>query len=152
MSLVPTFLRNLFPHRPEALQVGALCLRETGDMIEILLVSSLDSGRMIVPKGWPMRGRTLAEAALREAWEEAGVKGTVSPEPLGSYSYAKRLKSGLEQPCTVTCFRISVDSLADDYPEAGRRKRVWLTPKAAAKQVREPELKTLLRSLERLHR
>ena len=147
MTLLPTFLRGLFPQRPEALQVGALCLRKTDGKTEILLVSSLDTGRMIVPKGWPMRGRTLAEAALREAWEEAGVKGTVNPEPLGSYSYAKRLKSGLQQPCTVTCFTIAVDSLADDYPEAGRRKRVWLTPKAAAKRVQEKDLKALLRRL-----
>jgi 8-oxo-dGTP pyrophosphatase MutT (NUDIX family) len=141
------FLRSLLGHRPEALQVGALCCRGSGETAEVLLVSSLETRRIIVPKGWPMRGRTLADAALREAWEEAGVKGRVDPEPVGVFHYFKRRKSGLEQYCKVLCFRIEVESLAESFPEAGRRDMFWLAPKAAAKRVREKELKALLQGL-----
>ncbi|PTV95122.1 8-oxo-dGTP pyrophosphatase MutT (NUDIX family) [Rhodobacter aestuarii] len=148
---MPHFLGTLMGKKPDALQVAALCLRrpdaETTKDVEVLLVSSLDTGRWIVPKGWPMRGKTLAEAALREAWEEAGVKGTVKHEPVGNYVYTKVRKTGLDQRCQVLCFIVDVEELEDKYPEAGRRKRKWVTPKAAAKRVQEKDLKLLLRTL-----
>jgi len=144
---LPDFLSSLLGHRPEALQVAALCRRGRGKEAEVLLVSSLDTKRCIVPKGWPMRGRTLAEAALREAWEEAGVKGHVHAEPIGVFHYVKRRKNGLEQRCKVLCFVVDVEGLDDDYPEAKRRARQFVSPKAAAKRVQEPELKRLLRTL-----
>lgn len=144
---MPHFLGTLMGKRPEALQVAALCRRDGEEGLEVLLVTSLDTGRWIVPKGWPMRGKTLAEAALREAWEEAGVTGTVHPEAVGNYVYTKRRKTGLDQRCEVLCFLVDVDTLAEKYPEAGRRKRLWVRPKAAAKRVQEKDLKLLLRTL-----
>ncbi|WP_444463751.1 NUDIX hydrolase [Rhodobacter capsulatus] len=147
MMGLPPFLRNLLGHRPEALQVAALCRRGTGKDTEVLLVSSLDTKRCIVPKGWPMRGRTLAEAALREAWEEAGVLGHVQADPVGAFHYDKRRKTGLVQRCKVLCFVVDVTGLDADFPERGRRDRHWLSPKAAAKCVKERELKALLRRL-----
>ncbi|MBZ4023691.1 hypothetical protein CKO11_14655 [Rhodobacter sp. TJ_12] len=149
MMDMPHFLGTLIGKKPDALQVAALCRRTNpkDEKTEVLLVSSLDTGRWIVPKGWPMRGKTLAEAALREAWEEAGVKGTVKPDPVGSYVYTKRRKTGLDQRCKVLCFLVEVETLEDKFPEAGRRKRHWVTPKAAAKRVQEKDLKLLLRTL-----
>lgn len=143
----PSFLRGLLGQRPDALQVAALCRRRAAGETQILLVSSLDTGRWIVPKGWPMRGRTLAEAALREAWEEAGVRGQVTPAPVGTFHYIKRLKSGLDRRCEVLCFFVDVEALDDDFPEAGRRERHWIVPRKAADLVREKELKALLLSL-----
>lgn len=144
---LPPFLRHLLGHRPEALQVAALCRRRSGTETEVLLVSSLDTRRCIVPKGWPMRGKTLAEAALREAWEEAGVVGRVHADPVGAFHYDKRRKNGLVQRCKVLCFLVDVEGLDEDYPELGRRDRKWLSPKAAAKCVKEKDLKPLLRQL-----
>lgn len=126
------------------MQVAAICLRGKPGREEVLLVSSLDTGRLVVPKGWPMRGRSLAQAALQEAWEEAGVRGAVGAEPMGQFHYAKRRRSGFAQTVEVRCYLVRVSALDEAYPEAGRRKRVWLAPKEAARQVREKELRTIL--------
>ncbi|MFD2175574.1 NUDIX hydrolase [Rhodobacter lacus] len=147
MMDMPHFLGTLMGKRPDALQVAALCRRKIEDELEVLLVTSLDTGRWIVPKGWPMRGKTLAEAALREAWEEAGITGTVHAEAVGNYVYTKHRKTGLDQRCEVLCFLVDVETMEDKFPEAGRRKRVWVSPKTAAKRVQEKDLKLLLRTL-----
>lgn len=54
-------------------QYGALCFRFGEDgAVEILLITSRDSGRWIIPKGWPMKKKEPHEAAAVEAWQEAG--------------------------------------------------------------------------------
>lgn len=133
--------------RPAELQVAALCRRMRGDKVEVLLLSSLNSGRWILPKGWPMNGRSLAEAALIEAWEEAGVRGRVADRPMGSYTYEKIRGGGLPVRCNVQVFTVDEVTLADAFPEAGRRRRRWVTPRQAAGMVAEPELKALLGGL-----
>ncbi|MBW6505915.1 MAG: NUDIX hydrolase [Rhodobacteraceae bacterium] len=141
------WLARFFSRSQPALQVGALCLRGRPERREVLLVSSLGTGRWIIPKGWPMRGRTLAEAALREAWEEAGVQGEVGALPFGAFGYAKQRDGAAPTPCRVQVFIVRVRGLADDYPEAGRRARRWVRPIEAAAMVDEPELKALLSGL-----
>ncbi len=131
--------------RPAQLQVAALCLRKRGKRREVLLISTRRSGRWIVPRGWPMQDRSLAEAALREAWEEAGVTGRVDHEPLGRFHYRKVGDGGLR--CRVEVFRVRVKALADDFPETTQRKRKWVSTMRAAKMVHEQELRALLRDL-----
>lgn len=133
--------------RPDYVQTAALCLRDGADGPEVLLISSLGTKRWILPKGWPMAGRTLAEAALQEAWEEAGVKGTVSEQAIGAYSYQKLVKGGIPVTCRCEVFRVQVHTLADDFPEQGRRKREWVPATDAVARVAEPELKAMLSSL-----
>lgn len=133
--------------RPEFIQAAALCLREGKRGREVLLVSSLSSGRWILPKGWPMKKRTLAGAALQEAWEEAGVIGKAREVSVGFYTYEKRRIGGLPVACRVEVFRIDVADLAKTWPERAKRKRKWMTPEEAAAAVDEPDLKTLLLSL-----
>jgi 8-oxo-dGTP pyrophosphatase MutT (NUDIX family) len=58
-------------------QFAALCYRVVKKKVKVLVISSRGTGRWIVPKGWPMDGKTPADAALQEAWEEAGVIGKV---------------------------------------------------------------------------
>lgn len=141
-------LAGLLGRRPPYLQVAALCLRGPEQAREVLVVSSLGTGRWILPKGWPMRGRSLAQAALREAWEEAGVKGKVSKRPVGRYTYLKEGGRGLPKRCEVRVFLIEVDKIEDHYPEAGRRKRRWVGPAEAAQMVAEPELGRMFGVLE----
>lgn len=130
-------------------QFAALPFRVTkkGD-VKVLLISSRDTGRWIIPKGWPMDGRRPAEAAAEEAWEEAGIRGRVSDDVLGLYSYSKWLDEELSLPCIVLVFGIEVSHLDDSFPEAGLRKRKWLSPKKAARRVDEPELKHLIASFD----
>lgn len=134
--------------RPKRFQVGALCFREDGDDRKVLLVTSRDTGRWIIPKGWPINGKNAAEAALQEAWEEAGVKkGDVSEQAIGVYNYDKELKGGLPVPVETHVFPVEVRKLSDAYPEADERKRKWVSPEKAANMVLEPQLQEILRNL-----
>ena len=125
-------------------QFAALCYRMIKDKPQILLITSRDTGRWIVPKGWPMDGKTPQEAAATEAFEEAGAEGRVFDQVLGMYAYDKAMEDGTHLPCVVTLFPLKVQHLASDYPEAGERRRKWFTPRKAAAKVDEPELARIL--------
>ncbi len=125
-------------------QCAALCWRHGAQGPELLLTTSLDTGRWILPKGWPMEGKTLAEAAAIEAWEEAGIKGDTCSEPLGHYHYIKIRRRRPSQRCKVSVFALKVSDMLDEYPEAGRRRREWMTPAQAAARVRERGLKRII--------
>ncbi len=141
-----SFLGPLF-RRPKKLQVAALCHRGEGDKREYLLITSRDTGRWIIPKGWPIRGLKSNETALREAWEEAGVKNSnASKYPVGTYSYEKRQPSGWALPVETLVFSVAVEDLSEKFPEAHERTRKWVTAEAAAEMVNEPELKEIFRN------
>lgn len=149
-NIKSTFANVVRPlvQRPKELQVAAVCTRKCKDKLEVLLITSRGSGRWVVPKGWIMEGKTAREAAIQEAWEEAGVQGKCpSPEPIGQFVYTKRLDEGYDAPVDVQVFRIKVDRLARKYPEQGERRRQWFSPKKAAKRVNEPQLKEILLNL-----
>ncbi|MBN2906925.1 MAG: NUDIX hydrolase [Rhodobacteraceae bacterium] len=135
--------------RPNRFQVAALCYRRSGDgQIEVLLITSRDTGRWILPKGWPVSGQDAVGSAVAEAWEEAGVKPAhIGQVALGSYHYDKRLRGGVPVTCETKVFPIEVDTLADTFPEQAERQRRWVTPQEAAGMVDEPGLRTLLVSL-----
>ncbi len=94
-----------------------------------------------------MPGATPTDAALREAWEEAGVRGRVMGNALGIYSYVKR-GDGARLPCVVAVFPVRVRELERVYPEAGLRKRKWFSLKKAAAVLQEPELQQIVRDFE----
>lgn len=129
-------------------QYAALCFRRTGKHDhEVLLITSRDTGRWVIPKGWPMKGKSGSECALREAFEEAGVEGSPWPLPIGVYAYDKVLTSGV-QPCIVSVYPVEVDRMRNEFPEKGQRERKWFKPKKAAEKVDEPELRSLLKSFD----
>lgn len=131
---------------PERRQVAALCWRRAGGGgREVLLVTS-SHGRWILPKGWPMKGRTDAEAAAIEAWEEAGVlRGAISPDALGWFTVTKTDRHGHTLHLPARVFPYEVAALADDWPESDRRARRWLPLAEAAATVSEDDLRGLLR-------
>ncbi|WP_171232541.1 NUDIX hydrolase [Ruegeria sp. HKCCA4812] len=134
--------------RPRRVQFAALCTRTHDGQDLVLLITSRDTKRWIIPKGWPIDGLSGAETALQEAWEEAGVRAdAVHDEPIGQFTYDKILKDGSAQPVLTNVYRISVRALADDFPEADQRERGWFAPAEAATLVQEPELQALLRRL-----
>jgi 8-oxo-dGTP pyrophosphatase MutT (NUDIX family) len=96
-------------------------------------------GNWVVPKGRIEPGQTAAETALQEAWEEAGLVGTLRRERVGNYSYQK---SG--RVYHVTVFLLEVTALTDYWPERKRRPRRWVRPGRADQQVKNPELRKLL--------
>lgn len=119
--------------------------RVQGGAIEVLLVTSRETRRWVIPKGWPMTGKARHKAAAQEAFEEAGVKGKVRTPSLGTYGYLKRLKGHQVKPITVTVYPLQVRELLDAWPERDQRTREWLSPEAAASRVQEPELADIIR-------
>jgi 8-oxo-dGTP pyrophosphatase MutT (NUDIX family) len=106
----------------------------------VCMVTSSSRRRWVLPKGLIDPGHTPGEAALVEAWEEAGLLGTLDPEPLGSYVYEK-----LGRECHVLVYRMTVTEVRDAWPEKGMRERVWLAPRDVLERVEEPGLRDILR-------
>lgn len=135
--------------RPETRkQYAALPWRHAGAGLEVLLISSRDTGRWVIPKGWPIKGLTPAETAAREAFEEAGLGGMVSKRPIGQFEYGKRIDNGVVQPCRVEVFGLEQMVQHQEWPEQGLRRLQWFSVAEAAEAVDEPELKDIIRKLE----
>jgi 8-oxo-dGTP pyrophosphatase MutT (NUDIX family) len=133
-------VRKLFGTVPCRLQVAALPWRAGEAGVEVLLITSRDTGRWVLPKGWPEAREPLSEAAAREAGEEAGLAGTISHVEVGRYFYAKALSSGQEVPCEVLVYPLQVAELANKWKERGERERRWFAGDEAARMVAEPDL------------
>jgi 8-oxo-dGTP pyrophosphatase MutT (NUDIX family) len=125
-------------------QYAALPYRVGADL-EILLVTSRETGRWVIPKGWPMKGRTRREAAAIEAVEEAGVGGRMIRKAVGAYDYLKVLRSGESQKCRVTVYAVEVTVQHETWREQDQRSSQWFVWDAAAAAVREPGLGRLIR-------
>lgn len=129
-------------------QVAALCWRKHKGGVQVLLVTSRETGRWVLPKGWPIDRLTDPESAAREAFEEAGVTAKAETACLGRYRYDKVLARGTADQTTIRCevrvFPIRVRSLRAKFPEVGLRRRKWFDPEKAAGLVAEEPLKQLL--------
>lgn len=136
---------NREPDREPRTQFAALPWRRTTDgEVEVLLITSRETRRWVIPKGWPINGMKSAKSAAQEAFEEAGVRGKVRKAPVGAYAYDKRLKNGRLQHVRVAVFALQVESEAEAYPELGQREKRWLPVAEAATLVDEPELMVVL--------
>lgn len=130
-------------------QIAVLPYRTPGGAGEaspmILLITSRETRRWIVPKGNPMKGLAPHEAAAVEAKEEAGVVGEVRPTALGSYRYLKRRGSGASVWAVVDVFPLAVTEELRTWDEQHERERRWFSPAEAADAVDEPDLAALIR-------
>ena len=113
--------------------------------VEVLLITSRDTGRWVLPKGWPIKGKKPHVSAAREALEEAGIKGKVGKNAIGSYRYGKRLSRGM-LACTVEVYPMVVERQMSHWPEQGQRTLTWFSAEDAAGLVEEAELAVLLRA------
>ena len=124
---------------------GAVPWRKTEDGLEILLITTRDRPLddehpwWIVPQGGVEPGQTAQEAAIVETWEEGGVRGVASDEPIARYEYD--IGAGR---CKVDIFEIEVDVVEDDWPERHERRRVWLSPEAALETISGDTLRSVL--------
>jgi 8-oxo-dGTP pyrophosphatase MutT (NUDIX family) len=127
-------------------QAGALCLRERKGRAEVLLIRGRRNGKWGIPKGGIEVGETSAEAAAREAYEEAGVSGQCEETAVASFRYQKQGKGA---PYRVSVHRMDVKNTSTDFPEAGQRNPLWVDCDDAADLVEEDGLREILRSLGR---
>jgi 8-oxo-dGTP pyrophosphatase MutT (NUDIX family) len=129
----------------ERIQYAALPFRRSaGSQVEVMLVTSRETGRWVIPKGWPIRRKAPHASAAREALEEAGVGGAVGREPIGTYSYEKRMSKGAVVVCEVHVFPLEVRRQMTGWPEREERTCRWFLPAEAAKAVQEPDLGNII--------
>ncbi len=117
-------------------QAAAIPVRDD----RVCMVTSSSGRRWVVPKGQIDPGHTAGEAALVEAWEEAGLVGVLDPEPLGTYAYEK-----LGRTLHVLVFRMTVTEARDEWPERHVRARAWVGLDDALDRIEEAGLRDLLR-------
>jgi 8-oxo-dGTP pyrophosphatase MutT (NUDIX family) len=128
-------------------QVAALPIRKRRGKVEVLLITSRETKRWVIPKGWPMVGLKDYNAAKQEAYEEAGIGGRIGTKSIGHYDYMKRTKSGVEKHCRVEIYPLKVFNLKRNWPEKTERTRSWFSVEAAAEKVAEAGLKAVILSL-----
>jgi 8-oxo-dGTP pyrophosphatase MutT (NUDIX family) len=131
-------------------QYAALPYRAADGGLEILLVTSRDTHRWVIPKGWPLKGEKPRLSAAREALEEAGVVGKIGKAAIGDYAYVKRLKNGAPLACEVEVFALKVIRQRKRWPEQGQRTAHWFALAEAAAVVHEPELQKLIKRFGKL--
>jgi 8-oxo-dGTP pyrophosphatase MutT (NUDIX family) len=126
-------------------QAGVIAYRILDGKVRVLLVTSRDTGRWIIPKGNIKAGEMPCKAAENEAYEEAGVKGTIiGSSPLGMYTYFKKLDSGQARTATVEVYLLRVKDRLKKWPERNERKLSWVSSKKAVALVEERGIVALL--------
>jgi len=137
---------NQTKDRPEPRQqCAALPYIEGKNGKMVLLVTSRETHRWVIPKGWPKKSLSASATAAAEAFEEAGLIGDIAETSIGIYHYTKRLPDGTRVPCAVSVFPLRVTQSLEDWPERADRDRRWFTAIEASELVHEPELTALLR-------
>lgn len=126
-------------------QIAALPYSTDADgAMQILLITSRDTGRWVIPKGNPIKGLAGHRAAELEAYEEAGIHGIACPAPLGRYRYDKRRRKGGAREATVEVFPLAVTGQMTHWPEKGQRELRWFSVPEASRAVDEPDLQSLI--------
>ncbi|RYJ04341.1 MAG: NUDIX hydrolase [Acetobacteraceae bacterium] len=129
------------------IQCAAFPFQERNGETYVLLVTSRETKRWVLPKGWTEKHGRGAEQAQREAFEEAGIIGQIAPDAIGAYAYPKRLDDGATVTCDVEVFALAVERLLEDWPEKSQRERRWFTLSEAAMAVDDGGLVTLMLQL-----
>lgn len=131
-------------------QVGALILRLSlkGDL-EVLLVTTRRTGRWIIPKGWPMKGRKDHRAAAIEAFQEAGVVGEISSRKVGHFELTKYIDANKSITCCVDVYPLVVKKLKKRYKERGQRDLTWVPLRKASQMVMDLGLKKIFLRVEK---
>jgi 8-oxo-dGTP pyrophosphatase MutT (NUDIX family) len=130
------------------IQYAALPFKRNGDTdLAVMLVTSRDTRRWVIPKGWPIGRKAPHASAAREALEEAGVVGKVGRNSIGTYTYEKRLAGGTTVLCDVQVFPLEVKRQRKEWPEKAEREFRWFSPADAASVVREAALRDIILSV-----
>jgi 8-oxo-dGTP pyrophosphatase MutT (NUDIX family) len=134
-------------HPANLFQIAALPIRFEDGKLEVMLVTSRETKRWVIPKGWPMKGKKNWAAAAQEAREEAGVIGKTLKRPVGEFYYFKRRAAHFDL-CRVEVYLLGFEKRLEAYREKGQREARWFPLEEAAEVVEEPGLTALLQNLD----
>ena len=113
--------------------------------IKILLITSRKKKRWIIPKGVVEPELSSSDSAAQEAFEEAGIKGDIYPNPIGEYQYKK-----WGGTCTVTVFLMKIEMLLLEWPES-YRNRIWVGINESKIFIQEKKLQEIIQSVPSIH-
>jgi len=127
-------------------QIAALPYRQkpSGEY-EILVLTSRETKRFIIPKGWHPKKLSARKAAAREAEEEAGLKGKIGRKSIGTYVYWKRLEDHFAL-VEVDVYPFEVTKCCEAWQEKDERLCRWVSPQEAVLLVDEPGLMAILQN------
>jgi 8-oxo-dGTP pyrophosphatase MutT (NUDIX family) len=120
------FLRFALP-----LQVAAVCYRRRGSFVEFLLVNTNGGNKWTFPKGAPEPSMSHSQAAEREAWEEAGVRGHIEPRHFHLYIHSKGVfwKTPGVREFVVKAFLMEIERTEESHEPM--RNPTWFSPEEA---------------------
>jgi 8-oxo-dGTP pyrophosphatase MutT (NUDIX family) len=126
----------------------AIPYRIVGGRVEVCIVTTVRKQRWVFPKGYVEDGETATEAALKEAWEEAGLIGKIAGTAVGSYERRK-----LGSVCRVVCYLMQVEECQRAWSESGVRRRRWVKAEEALEALGQKQQRLIyaeaLRRIER---
>jgi phosphohistidine phosphatase len=123
-------------------QAAVIPYRIRKERVEVALVTTSRGKGWIVPKGSIDDGERPRDAAIREAEEEAGLRGIVARKPLGRYRHVNG-----NGPCRVDVYLMRVTNVLEHWLEDKLRRRRWMRIRDAAACLRE-ELHPFIHDLE----
>ncbi len=129
-------------------QIAALPYVFTQDELLICLITSRETKRLVIPKGWPKLGVSSHQMARIEAEEEAGLIGQISKDTIGTYNYRKKLHTFANITCEVEIYPLHVSHQLMDFPENKQRSLHWFNPIEASNRVEEKEFSEILLEIE----
>ena len=121
-------------------QTAAVPYRWRKNTLQLCLITT-SSGNWIFPKGRLASKETLIKTAQKEAWEEAGLRGTIDPIPLGCFQFPK----GKQKPL-IAAMLMEVSTTRSKWPEMDKRRREWLGPTQVSALLTYPSLGEVLKA------
>jgi phosphohistidine phosphatase len=134
-------LRNARGKHGGVRQAGTIAVRRKNKQWELCLIRKRSGKRWGIPKGLIEPRHTLKETAVKETWEEAGLRGRLVGRSLGDYEFEKWGGT----PITVTVFLMEVLAQSDEWPEWDWRDRRWVSFRKAAALLEEHPARPLLK-------